>query len=260
MPLRPVPNAPAPELFVSGSRCPRMTRSTFRTPAGREVTAVTAAGMREVDRVAVEAVGLQLLQMMENAGRALARHVREVREGGSVVVVAGNGGGGLTCARHLANHDVPVRVVLDRSPEELTGAAAHQCRILEAMDIAIATDPGAVSRFDEPTVLVDALIGYGVSGEVRPPAADYVHELNETEDPVVSLDVPSGMDATTGDTHGVRVDPDRTVTLALPKTGLDAVDGALYLADIGIPATVYDRLDIEYEPPFDDADWVALIG
>ncbi len=238
-----------------------MTRNTFRTPAGQGVTAVTAAGMREVDRVAVETVGLQLLQMMENAGRALSWHVRDVYEDGSVVVVAGNGGnggGGLTCARHLANRDVPVRVVLDRPPAELDGAAAHQCRILDAMDVAFATDPEAVSRFDEPTVAVDALIGYGVSGEVRPPAADYVRELDGTADPVVSLDVPSGMDATTGDTHGVRVHPDRTVTLALPKTGLDAVNGELYLADIGIPATVYDRLGIDYEPPFGDADWVAL--
>ena len=240
-----------------------MTQNTFRTPAGREVTAVTAAGMREVDRVAVEEVGLQLLQMMENAGRALSRHVQEIRDDGSVVVMAGNGGnggGGLTCARHLANRDVPVRVVLDREPAELSGAAAHQCRILEAMDLGVATGPEAVSRFDEPTVLVDALIGYGVSGEVRPPAADYVRELNAASGPVVSLDVPSGMDATTGDTHGVRVHPDRTLTLALPKTGLDAVEAPLSLADIGIPAAVYDRLDIEYEPPFDETDRVELVG
>ena len=239
-----------------------MTQDTFRTPAGCEVTAVTAAGMREVDRVAVEDVGLRLLQMMENAGRALAWHVRDVRDDESVVVVAGNGGnggGGLTCARHLANRDVPVRVVLDREPAELSGAAAHQCRILEAVDIVLATDPEAVSRFGEPTVLVDALIGYGVSGEVRPPAASYVRELNAASGPVVSLDVPSGMDATTGDTHGVRVHPDRTVTLALPKTGLDAVDARLHLADIGVPTAVYDRLDIEYESPFGDADWVELV-
>jgi hypothetical protein len=65
-----------------------MTRGTFRTPAGCEVTAVTAAGMREVDRVAVDEVGLRLLQMMENAGRALAWHVRDVREDGTGVVVA----------------------------------------------------------------------------------------------------------------------------------------------------------------------------
>jgi NAD(P)H-hydrate epimerase len=57
---------------------------------------------------------------------------------------------------------------------------------------------------------------------------------------------------------GEAVTPDRTVTLALPKTGLDTSREALYLADIGIPQTVYDRLDIEYVPPFRDDDWIRL--
>ena len=122
-----------------------MPRSSVRTADGRDVPAVTAAEMRDVDRVAVEDVGLELLQMMENAGRTLAWHVRDVRNGeGEVVVVAGdggNGGGGMACARHLANRDVPVRVLLDRAPEELTGAAAHQDRILETMAVPRTTDP-----------------------------------------------------------------------------------------------------------------------
>ena len=180
--------------------------------------------------------------------------------GGVVPGNGGSGGGGRPGARHRASREVSVRVGLGRPPEKLDGAAAHQCRILDAMGVRVATDPEAVSRFDEPTVAVDALIGYGISGEVRPPAADYVRELNGVAGPVVSLDVPSGMDATTGDTHGVRVHPDRTLTLALPKTGLDAVEEALSLADIGIPAAVYDRLDIDYEPPFDETDRVELVG
>jgi NAD(P)H-hydrate epimerase len=84
--------------------------------------------------------------------------------------------------------------------------------------------------------------------------------MNELSGPTVSLDVPSGIDATTGETMGEAVAPTRTVTLALPKTGLDARTGELYLADISIPRTVYDRLDIEYEPPFGDDDWVRLDG
>src|SRR6056297_1384327 len=116
-----------------------MSRNSFRTSTGRSVTAVTAHEMRDVDRVAVEDVGLQLLQMMENAGRALAWHVRDVRED-SVLVVAGNGGnggGGLACARHLANRNIPVRVLLDRPAEELTGPAAQQHGILDEMAVPI---------------------------------------------------------------------------------------------------------------------------
>jgi NAD(P)H-hydrate epimerase len=239
-----------------------MARSPFRTPTGRDVAAVTAAEMRAVDRVAVENVGLQLLQMMENAGRSLAWHVRDVRTGDTPVVVVagngGNGGGGMACARHLLNRDVPVQVVLDRSPDELSGAAATQHRILDEMDARISTDAEQLHRSDGGRLVVDALIGYGLDGPVRPPAKGILERLNRLPDPVVSLDVPSGIDATTGETLGTAVTPERTVTLALPKTGLETLSGTLYLADIGIPQTVYERLDIHYERPFDNDDWIEL--
>lgn len=125
------------------------------------------------------------------------------------------------------------------------------------MAVPITTDAERLSRF-EGSLVVDALIGYGLSGEVRSPANNYTDSMNTQMDPIVSLDVPSGMDATTGETHEIAIRPDRTVTLALPKTGLGAVAGTLYLADIGIPNTVYERLDIEYEAPFGDRDWIEL--
>jgi len=102
-----------------------MTTHDFRTESGRQVAAVTAAEMRDVDRTAVEEFGLSLLQMMENAGRNLARHVRDTGHEPVVVLAGngGNGGGGLCAARHLANREVDVSVVLDRSPENLEGAA-----------------------------------------------------------------------------------------------------------------------------------------
>ena len=240
-----------------------MSRSEFSTPDGRAVPAVTAAEMAAVDRVAVEEVGLGLLQMMENAGRILARHVRECRDGnGPVAVLAGsggNGGGGLACARHLANRGVPVRVLFDRPPGELSGAAAEQYRILDAMGIETASGTGRLPETDAG-VMVDALVGYGLDGPLREPTRSLVGELNGHEGAVVSLDVPSGIDATTGETLGTAVGPDRTVTLALPKTGLDAATGALYVADISVPAVVYRQLNIEYDRPFGGADWIELKG
>lgn len=237
-----------------------MDDGLFRTTSGVHVAAVTADEMRSVDRVVVEEVGLQLLQMMENAGRTLAWHVRDIADG-SVHVVAGNGGnggGGLACARHLANHDVPVDIVLDRDPSELTGAAAQQYGILGEMGISTSVGPGDLDSTGDRSVVVDALIGYGLSGDVREPARNLIEWMNRQQGSVVSLDVPSGMDATTGDPLGVATDPDRTVTLALPKTGLTVVTGMLVLADIGIPRTVYDRLNIDYEMPFGTQAWVEL--
>ena len=239
-----------------------MTRYSFRTSTGSDVTAVTADEMREIDRVAVEEVGLQLLQMMENAGRILAWHVRDIRKDGAPVLVVagngGNGGGGMACARHLANRGVPVRIIVDRPPDELSGAAATQYRILDEMDIPITTHAERLSQSEGRRVIVDALIGYGLDSEVRPPASGLIERLNQLPEPIVSLDVPSGIDATTGEPLGIAVTPDRTLTLALPKTGLETVTGAIYLADISIPQTVYERLDIEYDRPFGRDDWVEL--
>jgi NAD(P)H-hydrate epimerase len=222
----------------------------FVTASGRRVPAVDAEGMREVDRVAVEEVGLALLQMMENAGRTLAANAREMAGEGPVVVVAGaggNGGGGLCAARHLANHGDDVRVVLDRDPEELSGAAATQYRVLSETGTPVGT---AADAFDDAGLLVDALIGYGLDGLVEGRAAYLISATNRSDARVLSLDVPSGLNATTGERPGPSVSADRTLTLALPKTGLTTVRD-LRLADIGIPAGVYERVGVDYAQPFD---------
>jgi len=241
-----------------------MTAQLFRTPSGTPVPAVTAAEMREVDRLAVEAFGIDLLQMMENAGRTLAWHARELADGGAVTVVAGNGGnggGGLVCARHLANRDVPVEVLLDRRPGDLEGAAAHQHATLAEMDVPVAVGPDADDPrdvMDGAALVVDALIGYGLSGAVRGPAAGLVGATNAADASVLSLDVPSGRNATTGEQPGPAVDPERLLTLALPKTGLQRLDCPLVLGDISIPAALYERMDLAYELPFGDQYWVGL--
>jgi NAD(P)H-hydrate epimerase len=237
-----------------------MEEAAFETADGVGVTAVTAEEMRAVDRVAVEAVGIELLQMMENAGRTLAEQVSVIGDGSVLVVTGngGNGGGGLACARHLANRGVAIDVVLDREPEELSGAAATQYGILDEMGVAVRVGPEAVAD-SKPSVVVDALIGYGLGGAVREPAASLISELNGLGASVLSLDVPSGVDATTGETLGVAVEPDRVLTLALPKTGLVGRDEPLVLADISVPATVYERLDIAYERPFAPDSWTRRL-
>lgn len=248
-----------------------MDRPSFTTTDGQPVTAVTAAEMREVDRVAVEAFGIGVLQMMEHAGRALAGQVLELLDGDDdadvraapaaepVTVLAGNGGnggGGRCCARHLANRGVDVSVVYDREPEALEGPAAHHHETIAAMDLPVAVGPDAVG--DDSGLLVDALVGYGLEGPLRGTAAELVESAAAIDGPIVSLDVPSGLDARTGERPGVAVAPDRVLTLALPKTGLAAADAALYLADIGLPAGVYRRADVEPCAPFDAGYVVEL--
>lgn len=179
---------------------------------------------------------------------------------GPVTVLAGNGGnggGGLCCARHLANRGVPVSAVLDRDPTDLDGVARTQYEILVSMDVAIDHGVEALSPRGSETV-VDALVGYGLDGPLRGTAAQLANEVEDLSATVVSLDVPSGMNATTGERAGAAIEPDRVVMLALPKTGLKALETALYLADISIPAGVYGVLDLPYTTPFDDEYWVRL--
>jgi NAD(P)H-hydrate epimerase len=238
-----------------------MDRHAFETPDGRSVPAVTAVEMREVDRIAVEEVGLTLRRMMEHAGRSLALEALEtddLRPDGSVVVIVGgggNGGGGLVCARHLANRAIPTTVVLDRDPREMEGVPGEQLDILDHIDHAhVRTNTPDTT----PTLVVDSLLGYGLDGAPRGTAETLIEWVGTLDTSVLSLDVPSGMDATTGETPGVALTPERTLTLALPKTGLTALTGELRLADLSIPATVYDQLDIPVETLFGSTFRVRL--
>ncbi len=227
---------------------------TFRTPDGRVVTAVSADAMREVDRVAVEEVGVSILMMMEHAGRSLADPLRGYE--GRVVVLAGgggNGGGGLCAARHLLNAGVDVQVVLGPDPADLTGAAARQFGVLREMGVS----PAADDVLGDADVVLDALVGYGLSGPLRGRPAELVDRLDDPDAEIRSLDVPSGVNATTGERPGPAVDADLTTTLALPKTGLGGV-GPVRLADIGLPRVVFERAGVDYEWPYGDGVVVDL--
>jgi NAD(P)H-hydrate epimerase len=237
----------------------------FRTEDGAIVPAVTAEQMREVDRIAVEEFGLGILHMMENAGRNLAENVQDLLSGakGEVAILAGaggNGGGGLCCARHLHNRGFKVGVVLDREGAILKGAARNQLHILQAAGVQPVDPSQAREVVRRSQVVVDALIGYSLRGAPRGRAAELIHVCNEHAAQVLSVDVPSGLDATTGEAPGVIVRPNRTLTLALPKTGLQRVPGELYLADIGIPPEVFQRIGLSFESPFGKRYWVRLKG
>lgn len=224
-----------------------MPTDRFATRSGTTVPAVTADQMREIDRLAIEETGPNLFQMMENAGRSLAMATVE-RLGThrkSVFVFAGtggNGGGGICAARHLANHGVEVTLVL-ADAERLGEVPAQQLTIYRST-------PGEILAPDELSglgahIAVDALIGYSLDGPPKGAVADLITFVNTRSELVVSLDVPSGIDATTGEAPGDHVEAGLTLTLALPKTGLD-VDavGRLELADIGIPTAVYGRAGV----------------
>jgi len=241
-----------------------MQRQGFFTESGMDVPTVTTSQMREVDRIAIEETGPNLFQMMENAGRNLAEMALE-RLGGNwqsarVVVLAGsggNGGGGITAARHLANRGVRVELCL-AVPDKLSAVAAWQRKVFQSTSGKEVDfrhlDPAPVN------LILDALIGYGLQSAPQGIFAELIGWANGTTAPIISLDVPSGLDSTTGATPGEFIRPGWTMTLALPKSGLArAAIGELILADIGIPEETYRRAGVSYVSPFGSRFRVPLI-
>lgn len=229
---------------------------------------VTAATMAEVDRLAVETYGIGLLQMMEQAGSHLAEVVRlelgGTLDGRAVVVAVGpgnNGGGGLVAARHLANRGARVRVVLANPALRMTGAGRAQMATLLAMGLScsVVTHDLAPDELDRvlggADLIVDAILGYNGRGAPRGGVERLIGAIERAGRPVVSLDLPSGLDADSGATPGSTVTADATLTLALPKAGLLTRAGLgragrIYVGDLGLPAALYASLGITIGPVF----------
>ena len=222
-----------------------------------KIPAITTKQMAEVDRLMIEEFHIDLLQMMENAGRNLADFAQMMLTdiaNPSVLVLCGagnNGGGGLVAARHLLNRGLKVSVVLIRAENHLKEIPAHQWQILQKMGTS-AAKTADVNAFD---LVLDAMIGYGLQGHPRESAAQWIEKLNAANTPILSLDVPSGLDASRGIPLEPCVRADATLTLALPKTGLltaEAKDyvGKLYLADISVPPQLYQNLGLQVGPIF----------
>ena len=234
---------------------------------------ITTAQMVEVDRLMMEEYRILLPQMMENAGRGLARLARERFLGGDpsgkrIVVLAGgggNGGGGLVGARRLHTWGAGVEVWLATPPERMGEVPAQQLAILERMSVTINVTEAEAMQLPPAHLIIDAVIGYSLAGPPRGAALTLINAGNRHPAPVLSLDVPSGVDSTTGDTPGAAVVATAKLTLALPKSGFDTPEGRnhvgeLYLADISVPPALYGQpsLGIDVGPIFAEDDIVRL--
>ena len=239
------------------------TKGRFIADTGIDVAAVSSEQMRELDRIATEETGPSLLQMMENAGRSLALLAIELMgprwRSARVVILAGsggNGGGGICAGRHLANHRVSVSLCLS-NPRDLSEAAAAQHKIFQST-------AGKEVQIREiaplkADLIVDALIGYGLESAPRGTTAELIAWASTRDVPILALDVPSGIDANTGEASGAFIRPTWTLTLALPKLGLLPQNtGQLFLADIGIPVAAFRRLVPSYVSPYGNCFWIGL--
>ncbi len=222
----------------------------------------TAKEMEELDELAVEH-GLEIRQMMELAGWHMLTLFQQegIDTTKHIVVVVGKGnkgGDGLSAARHLKNYGYHVSVVLSR--EDLKPDPLHHLKLLQEMSLDIvnyAEEPeDAANMISSADVIIDSLIGYHLVGAPHGAISELIELVNTSEAKIVAYDVPSGVDATTGECLNPCITADITLTLALPKQLLQtetgkAKSGTVYLADIGIPAFLYDEIEQGSRPNFE---------
>lgn len=219
------------------------------------IRVATAAEMRELDRRAMEVLGLSGIVLMENAGRSVVDAVerRWGSVGGKAVVVCcgkgNNGGDGFVIARHLANRGARVEVWLLALLNEVKGDAGVNLQVAQRGGVPVheLTDGGGIlalrSRVERADLVVDALLGTGLTGPAQGLTAEAIEAINGSGRPVVAVDLPSGLSSDLGELLGPTIKADLTVTFAALKRGLLLYPGALQagtveVGDLGIPSSL----------------------
>jgi hydroxyethylthiazole kinase-like uncharacterized protein yjeF len=238
------------------------------------IPSVTVAQMQRIEQQAITRLGMSVLMLMENAGRAVAETVRlvsaERRVEGSgkrftpdrrtahppfrIIVLCGsgnNGGDGVVAARYLKGWGYPVRVWWVKNPKHWEGDVAWHYQLAKRVGVPFEPFAAKTARqhlfeLGKSNLVIDALLGTGTRGEIRGLYREAIECINAVHRTVIAVDIPSGLDADSGKPSGVAVKATWTVTMALAKKGLlqrraKPYVGRLIVADIGIPLSLNRR-------------------
>ena len=211
----------------------------------------TAVEMARLDQLAIDA-GLEVRQMMELAGWHMLEVFErlDIRSDKSVVIVCGAGnqaGDGLCAARHLTNNGFPVQIVLVADLK--SNDALHHLRLIERMELPIYKFETIEAKqvIKQADVVIDAMIGYNLKDVPRNQFAEAINLINDSENIVISYDIPTGLDATSGQVHDPCIRAEATLTLGLMKKAFEIpegreVSGTIIYKDIGIPKFIYKQI------------------
>lgn len=212
--------------------------------------------MKSLEQRAAQKYGVSLEGMMQNAGEAVFDVVMNevIRNDwdAHVLVVSGkgnNGGDALVTARLLDEEGVKTSIFLPYRNEELSPMTLKEARKLEWKDIPIIRKMGEID-FSACDLIIDALFGFSLSGDPHSKEAQIIEQINCSQTPVLSVDVPSGLDTHNGRAGDPAITANYTVTLGMPKKGLGKnyeIVGKLFIGDLGIPPQAYK--DFRYGPP-----------
>ncbi len=218
---------------------------------------LTAEEMQKADSKAID-LGMPELILMETAGRSVAARAYSLcqeRDLEDVVILVGggnNGGDGLVAARYLYSWGIEVKCLLKSEPESMTGVNSQNLRLCQLSKVPLLQvnelSPEQLNNMIHRTdLLIDALLGTGLEGPVRGTAAELIELANNSQAVRLSVDIPSGVNASTGEVPGVAVRADITITMQNAKLGQALYPGRSYcgdltVTDLGFPAGVYDKI------------------
>ena len=216
----------------------------------------TRSALREIDRRAVDEYKIPIPVLMENAGRAVACHLLTHRPPkGRILILTGpgnNGGDALVAARWLANANLPVTILLAAPRDKFTGPAAAQLATIDAMHLPVEEATLGhpelrdwIVEGDPADILIDGLFGTGLSRPIEGLPAEIILAANASGRRIVAVDIPSGLDADTGEVLGVAIRASETVSFCGGKTGFAKArpyTGEVHIADIGIPRSLLESL------------------
>lgn len=217
-----------------------MLHSAAITRNMRKITAgqiISSAEARRLDKIAVEKFSIPSIVLMENAGKNTAEIIiKKFHPRQSVIFCGGgnNGGDGFVIARHLFNNDVKVKVFTAQKISKYTGDALINLNIIRKIKIPVITLTARKFKIPKTDLIVDALLGTGTNGKLREPYKKIIKKINSVKTPVVSVDIPSGIDADTGKKLADAIKSNLTVTMVAVKKGLLINDGRKYAGQIAV--------------------------
>ena len=215
---------------------------------------LTALECREIDRLAIQELGFPSLVLMENAGRNCADWIRSNHSDPVVAIGAGNGnngGDGFVIARHLQLMNLPCRVIFLGEEPKLSPDARIQWELCKKLDIEICSSRNEVQWFapvenhGSPNLVIDAMLGTGAKGGPRPPFHDFILAANRLPVQRVAIDIPTGLDADSGEPSKPTFKADHTLTFIAAKPGFNVaslITGEVSVLSIGLNPDVIERL------------------
>ena len=217
-------------------------------PDKKDFKIMTRDEVRSFDAYAINTVGIPGTVLMENAGRSCAEQVTQLlinKTNPKVSILCGtgnNGGDGFVIARHLINNGFQVNTAIFGNPDKIKNDAKTNLDILKKMNHKIQTIDINQDNIEETLnlltadsdMIVDALFGTGLTGQLHPPHQNLINAINQLNRPILAVDIPSGLDCDTGQPLNCAIKADYTVTFVAVKKGFTAEDAKIYTAQIHI--------------------------